>query len=430
MNIKFRITKDQLNYAINAGLPYALKSGYATYRYNKEHNIYIANGFDNVMFQSAGDNFISNSPLIIITENAGFNVFLDENLNTLHKVINPDKNGIIAIFVLLHDKTIESVNVLFSDDKLEIIKNWALIGNDVLFSFSNNKTVDEKTQLRTIQTFGEGTVNILSSLSVGVVGASGTGSPLIEMLFRTGIGELVLIDPDIVEHKNINRILNVGINEVKNSTKKVDALKTAIKTYGFDTEIEAISLNLFSKEAVSALSRCDFIFGCTDTADSRALLNDICIFYCIPYIDVGVHLNADGKGNVSKVCFTVNYVQPNGTTLIQRKSITEDEVYSTTLKRINPEQYCRQIEEHYIKGVAVESPGVMCVNMAASSFAFLEFISRIHDIRSDGNDPFDSLHIDYTNMRIIYEDFPIGDRKNKNLGKGTVSPLLNKAVLS
>ena len=62
--------------------------------------------------------------------------------------------------------------------------------------------------LRTRQAFGDGTTDLLRSLSVGVAGCSGTGSWVIELLGRLGIGRLVLVDPDTIECKNMNRIVN------------------------------------------------------------------------------------------------------------------------------------------------------------------------------------------------------------------------------
>lgn len=51
-----------------------------------------------------------------------------------------------------------------------------------------------------------------------------------------------------------------------------------------------------SPEAVHEVACCDVIFGCTDGAEARHLLNHIATFYSIPYFDVGVRLDADGQG--------------------------------------------------------------------------------------------------------------------------------------
>jgi tRNA A37 threonylcarbamoyladenosine dehydratase len=88
--------------------------------------------------------------------------------------------------------------------------------------------------LRTVQAFGERTYQNLSEMTVGVVGCSGTGSPVIEQLTRLGIRKLVLVDPDIVEKKNLNRIINTTISDAKKQKPKVIAIADAIKKSGWE----------------------------------------------------------------------------------------------------------------------------------------------------------------------------------------------------
>ena len=47
---------------------------------------------------------------------------------------------------------------------------------------------------------------------------------MVEQLARLGIGRLVLIDPDLIEEKNLNRILNSGKEDAYLGTPKVFAL--------------------------------------------------------------------------------------------------------------------------------------------------------------------------------------------------------------
>jgi len=60
---------------------------------------------------------------------------------------------------------------------------------------------------RHIRAFGIQGHRRLRALTVGVVGASGTGSHVCEQLIRLGIGRLVVIDPDQIETVNLNRIV-------------------------------------------------------------------------------------------------------------------------------------------------------------------------------------------------------------------------------
>jgi len=77
-------------------------------------------------------------------------------------------------------------------------------------------------------------------LSVGVVGCSGTGSPVIEQLVRLGVKRLILIDPDIVEAKNLNRIINSTVDDVENKKSKVLAIADAVQRIGLGTKVDSI----------------------------------------------------------------------------------------------------------------------------------------------------------------------------------------------
>jgi hypothetical protein len=83
----------------------------------------------------------------------------------------------------------------------EPLSSIMVVGDDLVVWQPNCTTVPEEFSLRHRQAFGEGTINLLRSLSVAVVGCSGTGSFVVEELARLGIGKLVLIDSDCVEEK-------------------------------------------------------------------------------------------------------------------------------------------------------------------------------------------------------------------------------------
>ena len=107
------------------------------------------------------------------------------------------------------------------------IESTAVIGEDILiWKRSKNKDASLKSGLRVSQTFGKGTYNLLRSLRVGVVGCSGTGSVIIELLARNCIGEMVIVDPDRVEEKNLNRIINTTQTDARKGIAKSSSAET------------------------------------------------------------------------------------------------------------------------------------------------------------------------------------------------------------
>jgi hypothetical protein len=107
---------------------------------------------------------------------------------------------------------------------------------------------------RHAQLFGSGTTRRLREMAVAVVGCSGTGSPVIEQLARLGIGRLVLVDPDRVEEKNLNRILNATREDAYLKRPKVEVMARAIARMRFATEIEIIQDDLATPRVVTCVS--------------------------------------------------------------------------------------------------------------------------------------------------------------------------------
>ena len=284
---------------------------------------------------------------------------------------------------------------------------------------------------RVAQTFGSGTFGRLRNLRVGVVGCSGTGSPLIEQLARNCVGTLVLVDPGHIEEKNLNRILNATMDDAQQSRLKVDVAARAISQMSLGTTIETHPRNLFDPAAVKAIAECDVVFGCMDSIDGRHLLNKLATFYLIPYFDLGVKLEADGKGGVDQVCGTVHYLQPGGSSLLSRNVYSLEQVRAAGLFRSNPVAYRAQIEDGYIRGVQEDRPAVVQLNSLVASLAVNEFLARLHPYRLDSN-------ADYAIHRLsishgIYDHEQDGDpcpMLVSHVGRGDVTPLLDWAELS
>ena len=55
---------------------------------------------------------------------------------------------------------------------------------------------------------GSGALHQMSKMRFGVIGISGTGSLIVELLLRAGAGEIVLFEFDCIDKTNLNRILH------------------------------------------------------------------------------------------------------------------------------------------------------------------------------------------------------------------------------
>lgn len=322
--------------------------------------------------------------------------------------------------------------VVSVEGDFEPLSQIAVAGDDLHFWFEIEGSVNTpEFARRHAQAFGAGTISRLRKLSIAVVGCSGTGSPVIEMLARLGVGRLVVIDPDRVEEKNLNRILNATLADAEAERFKVEVAARSVGQMGLATEVIPIAHSLFDPQAVLAVAECDTVFGCVDSIDGRHLLNRLAVFYNLPYFDVGVKLEADGSGGVNQICGTVHYLQPGCSSLLSRGVYSLDQARAAGLKRTNPAEYQEQINSKYITGVQEERPAVISVNFQYAAMAVNEFLARLHAYRDDDNSEFAIHRLSITQSQIYRqaESKPCGVL-SRHVGRGDVAPLLDVPELS
>jgi hypothetical protein len=338
-----------------------------------------------------------------------------------------DQDAPHASAVMLPDGAIFG-RFFFPDMHHEPVNKVSVIGDEIRIDRNVITVGQQKFALRTIQAFGQKTFNILNHLCIGIVGCSGTGSPTIEQLNRLGAGKLVLIDPDLIEHKNLNRIINATTIDADGQIPKVEMAANAIRQIGLGTVVETYRENLYdSIAALRALAKCDVIFGCMDSVDGRHLLNQLCTFYLIPYFDIGIKLEADGIGGIDKICGSVNYMQPGCSSLITRGVYTTEDLRAAAQFRQNPDEYKNLQKNAYIKNININSPAVISVNMQISSHAVNEFLNRIHPYKAEPCANYALSTIDITENCIISvaeNNFSVDGYLMKKVGRGDMSPFI------
>lgn len=280
--------------------------------------------------------------------------------------------------------------------------------------------------------FGQEMRSELKRLSVGIVGVSGTGSIVAEQFARLGFGRIVLVDPERVETRNLDRILNATATDARDGTFKVDVAKRVIDALGFGTQVTAIPANIVDRDAVVALAACDILAGCVDGAEGRAILDRLVATQLQVLVDVGVGAVADEDGSIDQVDTAVNFIVPGGSSLLSRGVYTPKQVHAESLARAAPEEYARQRAEKYIKGRDEEQPAVLSINMIAAASAVLELIARLYPFRHNRNPAaFDAVRMNLAEVEFTTETYekpcPV---MGKLFATGGREPLLNLPQLS
>jgi proteasome lid subunit RPN8/RPN11 len=228
----------------------------------------------------------------------------------------------------------------------------------------------------------------LGRLSVCVIGVSGTGSIVAEQLARLGVGEIILIDFDRLEERNLNRILNSTLLDI--GSLKVGMFANAVRRYRLDCEVVPISDPVATAEAILAACEADFLFSCVDTAEGRHIADRLSAYFAMPLFDVGVAIptreTPTGERRIEEVYGRVDYVFPGGSSLMDRGVYDAALLESEYLARVAPDARAQKIKDGYLRGMAEEVPGVITLNMRAASACVIEFIARLFPFRDFPNE--------------------------------------------
>ena len=318
-----------------------------------------------------------------------FSVIDDRNDRELfHSICNWfDDQRLNGSAIMLPDGRIQARTVSSAGEFAEM-EAVAAVGDSIRLWKPHKSWKKTGYSRKLAQTFGAGTLDVLRSMRAGVVGCSGTGSIMIELLARNCVGELVIVDPDILEEKNLNRMIGGTLDDVREKRSKVKTVDRAVRAMGMGTKVQAHQGSTDSADVVAALVDCDVLFGCVDSAFGRYHLDCLASAYLIPYFDLGVHLEADGEGGITAADAVSHYVHPEGQSLLARGAYTIEQVTSENWQRTNSAYYQEQRQAGYLAAVGEEQPAVMSVNMQAACMAFNDFLARIHQFRLDDNREF------------------------------------------
>lgn len=139
---------------------------------------------------------------------------------------------------------------------------------------------------RTEMLIGKDNLNILNNANILILGIGGVGSYVLESLARVGIGNITIVDKDVIDVTNINRQIiattsSVGLNKVDVAKDRVYDINSNIK---LKTLKEKISVDNIDKIISNEFN---YVIDCIDDFKAKIEVikycydNDIKIISCM-----------------------------------------------------------------------------------------------------------------------------------------------------
>jgi molybdopterin/thiamine biosynthesis adenylyltransferase len=243
---------------------------------------------------------------------------------------------------------------------------------------------------RQARLFGDRGQHCLANQKVGVIGAGGAGSLIVEYLARLGVGHLVVIDPERLDVTNLPRVVGSLRSDalawlqggkapsfVRKLAERLSRLKVSIaarvaKQANPGIAFEAIAKNVVDPGVALRLVDCDYVFLAADSMQARLVFNALVHQYCIPGVQVGAKVPVDREtGDVSGVFSVVRPVWPGHGCLWCNELISPAGLQAEALSEQERER------QRYVDEPTVNAPSVITLNAVAAAHAVNDYLFNV-----------------------------------------------------
>lgn len=115
-----------------------------------------------------------------------------------------------------------------------------------------------------------------------VIGAGGLGAAILPYLTAAGVGEIGIVDDDVVELSNLQR--QVIYKNLSVGKYKVEEAKAMLAELNPDVKVNAVAEKLSGKNAISLFEKYDIVVDATDNLQIKYLINDACLITNKPMV--------------------------------------------------------------------------------------------------------------------------------------------------
>lgn len=234
---------------------------------------------------------------------------------------------------------------------------------------------DRNRFARQLPLFGEEGQAKIRAAKVAFAGMGGLGSIVLPEVILLGVRKGHIIEPQTFDSTNRGRYM--GFYHDDTGEKKCLVAERIARSIDPNCELFLIDKRVESKEAFDAIKQSDIVIGCLDSDGPRTILNELCIAYDIPYIDIASEIFPDGAygGRVAVTiggdgclnCMGYGLDQDEITTYLSGRETLENKaaIYGVDVK-------------HLTEG---SGPSVVSINGVVASLGVMEFQALVTGIR-------------------------------------------------
>jgi adenylyltransferase/sulfurtransferase len=124
----------------------------------------------------------------------------------------------------------------------------------------------------------------LLDTSVAVLGCGALGTNIANLLVRAGVGQLRIVDRDVVEQSNLQRQVLFDEVDAANSLPKAIAAEQKLRSINSQVNLDPVVTDIDPYNVETLIRDVDIVLDGTDNFETRFLINDACIKLGVPWV--------------------------------------------------------------------------------------------------------------------------------------------------
>ena len=193
--------------------------------------------------------------------------------------------------------------------------NVRVIGDRLAVSWNHTlkpPPLANEKQVRSVSAWGEPCQADLARRRVLVVGAGSVGLDVIVRLAASGICHLTIMDFDLVQDHNLDRLIGATLRDARLKRPKTHVARREARkaaTAG-ECRIKISDLSICEPDGLNLALDHDIVFSCVDSPWARAVLNAMAYTDLIPVIDGGIRIDTFPDGRMRNAIWRSHVIRP------------------------------------------------------------------------------------------------------------------------
>ena len=230
---------------------------------------------------------------------------------------------------------------------------------------------------RQILAFGEESQRKLAAAKIGIVGLGGMGSHIAQALAYLGAEDFLIVDDDIVEESNLNRLVGALPIDAREKRLKVDVTERMIMQINPEARVKKLGMNLRDERVLDALTHTNYLFGCVDNDSARLILTELAAAFEILLIESAAQIHPE-EGWINGFGGRVIIACPGEFCALCANQI---DVKIAKIELESPPEKEFREKHGYGMGSEVTAPAVISLNGIIANLAVTEFLMFLTGIR-------------------------------------------------